>query len=279
MKKTRKSFIEKNWLRFITMSEDLVKFKGSAAGIQLSIAAGADIEAVLDEIREKLESEWGSRFFRRGTLVFLMPGIIAGSEEEKFIRLFRQHGVFFRIGDAEAELRDTRVRQAAYAGSGAWRASAGGVESPALSGSAAAPFGQSVNSSSFSADGASQLPATAMEIDTVPMKVINRTVRSGESITSRGGILVVGNVNPGAEIIAGGSVDIRGICKGLVHAGAYGDRSAVVIADCLMPVQIRIADIIAQSPEGMEKPSKAERAQIKNNSIVIETIERRSPNE
>lgn len=247
------------------MSEELVKFKGSAAGIQLSIAAGADVEAVLNEIRDKLESEWGSRFFRRGTLVLLMPGIIAQSEEDKFTRLFRQHGVFFRVEDAEAELRETRARQAACARAVAWQATAaGGVSSP----------GQSANALSFNADGAPQPLVTAIEPGAVPMKVVNRTVRSGESVTSRGGILVVGNVNPGAEIIAGGSIDIRGICKGLVHAGAYGDRSAVVVADCLMPVQIRIADIIAQSPEGMEKPSKAERAQIKNNSIVIESIER-----
>lgn len=256
------------------MSEELVKFKGSAAGIQLSIAPGADVEAVLNEIRDKLESEWGSRFFRRGTLVLLMPGIIARSEEDRFTRLFRQHGVFFRVEDAEAELRETRARQAACARAVAGRVSAGGVASPALPGTGAVPSGQSVNAPPFSAGGAPQPLATAAEPDAVPMKVVNRTVRSGESITSRGGVLVVGNVNPGAEIIAGGSIDIRGICKGLVHAGAYGDRSAVVVADCLMPVQIRIADIIAQSPEGMEKPSKAERAQIKNNSIVIETIER-----
>lgn len=257
------------------MSEELVKFKGSAAGIQLSIAAGADVEAVLNEIRDKLESEWGSRFFRRGTLVLLMPGIIAQSEEGKFTKLFRQHGVFFRVEDAEAELRETRARQAACARAVARQVPAvGGVSSPTISESGAVLSGQLVDALPFNADGSPQPLGTATEPDVVPMKVVNRTVRSGESIISRGGILVVGNVNPGAEIIAGGSIDIRGICKGLVHAGAYGDRSAVVVADCLMPVQIRIADIIAQSPEGMEKPSKAERAQIKNNSIVIETIER-----
>lgn len=255
------------------MSEELVKFKGSAAGIQLSIAPGADVEAVLQEIREKLESEWGSRFFRRGTLVLLMPGVIHQSEEEKFTRLFRQHGVFFRVEDAEAELRETRARQAALAQAAAGQFSTDGWTAPAVSESAL-PAGQPAAAPPFNAAAAPQPLATAAEPDVVPMKVVNRTVRSGESITSRGGVLVVGNVNPGAEIIAGGSIDVRGICKGLVHAGAYGDRSAVIVADCLMPVQIRIADIIAQPPEDMEKPSKAERAQIKDNSIVIETIER-----
>ncbi len=258
------------------MSEELVKFKGSAAGLQLTIAAGADIEDVLNELRDKLESEWGSRFFRRGTLVLLMPGVISQADEERFTKLFRQHGVFFRVEDAEAELRETRARQAAYA-------QAVAVPSPPAEIAEAAsavfepvpqPQVQPAAAPAFKANETPQPLATAAEPGTVPMKVINRTVRSGESISSRGGVLIVGNVNSGAEIIAGGSIDIRGVCKGLVHAGAYGDRSAVIVADCLMPVQIRIADIIAQSPEGMARPTKAERAQIKDNTIVIETIER-----
>ena len=257
------------------MSEELVKFKGSAAGLQLTIAAGADIEDVLNELRDKLESEWGSRFFRRGTLVLLMPGVISQADEGRFTKLFRQHGVFFRVEDAEAELRETRARQAAYAQ--AVTVPQPAAEPPAVSAAsepALQPQVQPAAAPAFKANETPQPLATAAEPGTVPMKVINRTVRSGESISSRGGVLIVGNVNSGAEIIAGGSIDIRGVCKGLVHAGAYGDRSAVIVADCLMPVQIRIADIIAQSPEGMARPTKAERAQIKDNTIVIETIER-----
>jgi septum site-determining protein MinC len=87
-------------------------------------------------------------------------------------------------------------------------------------------------------------------------------------------VLVCGNVNPGAQIIAGGSIDIRGTCRGLVHAGAYGDTSAFVIADHLMPTQIRIADIIARSPDKQEKTERAERASLKDGKIVIEPIER-----
>lgn len=261
------------------MSEELVKFKGNAAGLQLTIAAGADIEDVLNELRDKLESEWGSRFFRRGTLVLLMPGVISQADEERFTKLFRQHGVFFRVEDAEAELREARARQAAYAQAVAVPQSA--VETVVASAAVSAASEPAVQlqvqpaaAPAFKANETPQPLATAAEPGTVPMKVINRTVRSGESISSRGGVLIVGNVNSGAEIIAGGSIDIRGVCKGLVHAGAYGDRSAVIVADCLMPVQIRIADIIAQSPEGMARPTKAERAQIKDNTIVIETIER-----
>lgn len=106
------------------------------------------------------------------------------------------------------------------------------------------------------------------------MTVVNRTIRGGEEITSQGSIFICGNVNPGAQIIAGGSIDIRGTCRGTVHAGAFGDTSAVIIADRLMPTQIRIANMIARSPDDMEASDYAEKAYIVNGQIIIEPIER-----
>ena len=108
----------------------------------------------------------------------------------------------------------------------------------------------------------------------VQMLVVNRTLRGGQEVQSQGSVLILGNVNPGAQVIAGGSIDIRGTCRGIVHAGAYGDRDAIIIADHLMPVQIRIADVIAQSPEQYEKPELAERASVQDGRIVMEPIER-----
>lgn len=106
------------------------------------------------------------------------------------------------------------------------------------------------------------------------MLVINRTVRGGQEIKTESSIMIFGNVNPGAQIVAGGNIDIRGICRGFVHAGAFGDESAFVVADRLMPMQIRIADVIARSPDNMEKAEQAERASIKDGRIVFEPIMR-----
>ena len=106
------------------------------------------------------------------------------------------------------------------------------------------------------------------------MLVVNKTLRGGQEIRTKSSVLVCGNVNPGAQIIAGGSIDVRGICRGMVHAGAYGDTSAIVVADHLMPTQIRIASFIARSPDNMDMTEKAERASIKDGQIVIEPIER-----
>ena len=106
------------------------------------------------------------------------------------------------------------------------------------------------------------------------MTVINHTVRGGQEVKSKCSVLICGNVNPGAQVIAGGSIDIRGTCRGFVHAGAFGDKSAFVIADRLMPVQIRIADLVARAPDEAEDVNKAERAMIKDNMIVFEPVAR-----
>ena len=110
--------------------------------------------------------------------------------------------------------------------------------------------------------------------DIQQMIVINRTVRGGQEVKTRSSVLICGNVNPGAQIIAGGSIDIRGTCRGLVHAGAFGNTNAFIVADQLMPMQIRIADMIARSPDVVEKSDSPERASIQNGQIIIEPITR-----
>ena len=106
------------------------------------------------------------------------------------------------------------------------------------------------------------------------MLVIEKTLRGGQAVETEGSVIVFGNVNPGAQITAGGSVDIRGTCRGVVHAGAAGDSTAFIIADHLMPTQIRIANYVARSPDEPEDSGEAERAYVKDGQIVIEPIER-----
>ena len=83
---------------------------------------------------------------------------------------------------------------------------------------------------------------------------IKQTVRSGQKIVYEGNVVVVGDVNPGAEIIASGSVVVWGRLRGVVHAGAEGDETAVVCALELSPTQLRIAGEIAISPTRKGKP-------------------------
>lgn len=99
--------------------------------------------------------------------------------------------------------------------------------------------------------------------------LIKRTLRSGNSIEFPGHITVIGDVNPGSEIIAGGNVVVWGKLKGMVHAGAEGDESAVVCALELSPTQLRIADKIAISPDMQDDP-RPEIALIRDGQVVAE---------
>lgn len=101
---------------------------------------------------------------------------------------------------------------------------------------------------------------------------VKKTVRSGQKIEFDGNVLVWGDVNPGAEIVATGDVVVMGKLRGTVHAGALGDKYAKVFAFQLNPVQIRIAGIISRDAE-KNKSSKRmvpEVAKIKDGLIVVE---------
>lgn len=99
--------------------------------------------------------------------------------------------------------------------------------------------------------------------------LIHRTLRSGHSIRHPGHVIVLGDVNPGAEIIAGGHVIVWGRLRGVVHAGAAGDESATVCALDLSPTQLRIAGQIAISPARRSR-AKPEAACIRDGQLIAE---------
>jgi septum site-determining protein MinC len=75
------------------------------------------------------------------------------------------------------------------------------------------------------------------------------TLRSGQSVESDSGLIVLGDVNPGATVSSKGSVVVMGTVKGNVYAGVGGDDSAFIFALELDPIQIRIGSVIAKSPD------------------------------
>jgi septum site-determining protein MinC len=99
--------------------------------------------------------------------------------------------------------------------------------------------------------------------------LLHRTLRSGFSIHFPGHVVVIGDVNPGAEIIAGGNVVIWGRLRGMVHAGAQGNSEAIVCALDLMPTQLRIADQISITPQ-QRKKVKPEIVRLKDGEVVAE---------
>ncbi len=99
--------------------------------------------------------------------------------------------------------------------------------------------------------------------------LVRRTLRSGISLQHLGHVVVIGDVNPGAQVIAGGDVIVWGKLRGMVHAGADGDEQVVVCALDLSPTQLRIAGVIAVTPKRRGKP-QPEMARIEKGQVVAE---------
>jgi septum site-determining protein MinC len=98
---------------------------------------------------------------------------------------------------------------------------------------------------------------------------LQQTLRSGNSIHFPGHVTVLGDINPGAEIIAGGSIIVWGRLRGTAHAGAQGDESAIVCAMDLNPMQLRIAGHAATSPPRKGKP-QPEIASLQDGRLIAE---------
>ncbi len=107
---------------------------------------------------------------------------------------------------------------------------------------------------------------------------MHRTVRSGQAIHHGGNIVIIGDVNPGAEVVAGGDVIVWGVLRGMVHAGYPDNEQVSVCSLSLAPVQLRIAHLLSRPPEGMDIQPYPEVATIRNGRIVVETwINGRAP--
>jgi septum site-determining protein MinC len=94
------------------------------------------------------------------------------------------------------------------------------------------------------------------------------TLRGGQALHNLGNLVVIGDVNPGAELVASGDIVVFGALRGVAHAGAQGDRAARVIALELAPTQLRIATLIAVSDAGT-KARGPEHASIVDERIVV----------
>ncbi len=100
---------------------------------------------------------------------------------------------------------------------------------------------------------------------------IHRTLRSGQKIHYAGHITLIGDVNAGAEVVAGGNIVVWGRISGVAHAGAFGDDQALVCALDLQPSQLRIAGYIGRTPDSGTLMPSPEIAYVKNGQIIAES--------
>ncbi len=190
----------------------LVAIKGSKEGLRLQLDEAAAWNDLLAGLRQQLEQ--GSSFFS-GAQIIVDVGERALSDEQvnALLTLMQEHGL-----RPEALASMTRESRTAAR----------------TAGLTARPLARTVAESE----------------DRGEAIFTWRTVRSGQVVRHHGHITVLGDVNAGAEIIATGNVVVFGRLRGTVHAGAMGDRNAVICAIELAPTQLRIADLIARAPEG-----------------------------
>lgn len=84
------------------------------------------------------------------------------------------------------------------------------------------------------------------DIATSETKFHKGSLRSGQKIEFEGSLVIIGDVNPGAEVISGENIVVLGELRGLAHAGAKGNRDAVIEAVEIDATQLRIADIVKE---------------------------------
>ncbi len=116
----------------------------------------------------------------------------------------------------------------------------------------------------------------SQEIESSQTKFHRGAVRSGQKIEYEGSIVILGDVNGGAEVIAEDNVVVLGVLRGLAHAGAKGNKKAIIAAASIDCKQIRIADIIKEMENETDEEgniiAKARKtyAYVENDELILE---------
>lgn len=84
------------------------------------------------------------------------------------------------------------------------------------------------------------------EIATSETQFHRGSLRSGQKIEFEGSLVILGDVNAGAEILASENIVVLGILRGMAHAGAKGNKEAIIAAASIESVQIRIANVVKE---------------------------------
>ena len=96
------------------------------------------------------------------------------------------------------------------------------------------------------------------------------SLRSGQRIETEGSIVIIGDVNSGAEVIASDNIVVVGNLRGLAHAGAKGNKNAIIAAGRLDSVQLRISNIVKEIDRDEEIAHRQAYIFVQDDKIVIE---------
>jgi septum site-determining protein MinC len=228
----------------------------SIKGIRDGILIAVDEEESLDSVAAALETELeGQKGFLAGSRVILSVGErpMRTADIAPFQELLAGQDMTLWTILAECESTREAARELALA--------------TRLPGSSADLEGNARRDTS--ADGNEPAPAAASDLEANSL-LLRETLRSGRSVYHQGHVVVIGDLNPGAEIIASGDVVVWGKLRGMVHAGAHGDCAAVICALVLSPTQLRIAGQIAIAPGEKRRRPQPEIVRLVDDKLVAE---------
>lgn len=107
------------------------------------------------------------------------------------------------------------------------------------------------------------------EVETSETKFYKGSLRSGQKIEFEGSLVILGDLNGGAEAIAGENIVVLGTLRGLAHAGAKGNKKAIISTNKIECPQIRIANIVKEM-EKEELEQECKFAFVEDEKILIE---------
>jgi septum site-determining protein MinC len=221
----------------VAMKAQEVIFKGTRDGLRLVIYADENIENLKGSLHRRLQEADG---FYSGARVRLdTRGAVVPPEWVEEVRMILEE-----YGLSLSEGKPAGRKQQRVSGLGASRAK------------------------KVQNDGGSASGELSRHGDTI---LVRRTLRSGQAVSFDGNVVVMGDVNPGSEVLATGDIVVFGSLRGIAHAGSAGKVDACVVALRLIPTQLRIADKITRAPDDeMQMPQGPEVAYLREGSIVIE---------
>ncbi len=205
-----------------SVSASALKIRGRPGGVSIEMGDGdwGDLLTLLDK---RLSAAEG--FFRGGRAVVELGPRAAAEDELRQVRtMLARHDMTLSVVQSVSPRTLQSALRLGLSTSGDGEATAPAPE-PAM---------------------AAVVPITQPQS---PYFVHNGTLRSGQVLRKSESVVVLGDVNPGAQVISAGDVMVWGRLRGVAHAGASGNKKAVVAAIEFAPTQLRIAGVTAVAPD------------------------------
>ena len=260
-----------------------IKMRGRPGGVAVELGAG-EWDPLLKGLKERLHA--GEGFFRGGRIVLdVGDRVLVEDQLHQVCRLLEAHEMTLSVVHATAD----RTLQAAAAIGVA--TSLEELDPPVVESPMVKPE-KPVKTPEPPAKPLLPAPDPYAPLEPVSPRpahfVYRGSLRSGQVLRKTESIVVIGDVNPGAQVISGGDIMVWGRLRGVAHAGADGNRRSVVTAIDFVPTQLRIANLTAIAPDKkkgrgllfwkQEPARRPEIARVVDGKIVVEPWDEFKPN-